>query len=851
MRVFVAEGGAVLRQGDMRLAAPRMVVWFDEGRSSAPDVQRAIVRVYAEGEGRPGQRPRRAVRLVEGDSVRAFGALAVQMTSSLAFVWDAPLVESDAPQPSALLAKARSVTEGVEQKQWVEIPPMPEATPLEEVSRLLKAQNVEVFWDEQTVVYRGDVRGSYGNLDIRADAAVLWFDQETQDYEIYAEGDVRLSRDPDAPLPTPRVGQPLEVTDIIQVAKADRIYVNLQRRRGLATNVELRAADPRAGADLIYAFRGKRLYLIDSSTLTMREATITTCPFEKPHFQFQTDRVQVTRRRPSTIVNAWDVDFQVGEEPRTLLWIPFLGTDLTERAYLLEEYAFGSSNKFGAFLQTTWRPLDLVSSKPEWVERWAVNLDIYGSRGPGLGTELEYQFGADASAQSEGDLRAYYVHDSADEDDDDTPVPKQDRGRFHLRHRTNFTPDWRVDGEFYWLSDEGFLSEFFEADFEEEKTPESYLLARYLKETRYLALLYKQQVNDFITQLEQTPSADLQIIGYPLGRLVYDGSVTAGIYDLEPSDRITPAPADPPDVARAHTVQELSLPFNFWIFRLDPSVKALATWADESVQSGGAFSGSESRTGVAGSLFASTTFSRAFDTSSELLDLNRLRHIVIPFAGIETVSTSGGGSEDFIQMDQVDTIDDTTEASIGLRQRLQTKRMRDDAWRSVDWMDLRVAYVSRSSDSVDPTLDEDFISWDLELLLTNHISLHSRDSRLGIDDLPDIYNAGIRLNYLPVWALSLDYDRIEDRTSAISADLFCRLSDRYQLLLLHQQELDSGGRGDSLGLETEVVIRRLLDQWILDLGVRYERANNETAVVFGFGPAGWGVFQANRRPVRQ
>ncbi|MHC4481291.1 MAG: hypothetical protein ACYS1C_10040, partial [Planctomycetota bacterium] len=48
-RVFIALRGAVIRQGPVRLAAPRMVVWFDKAESARPDVRAARVRVYAQG----------------------------------------------------------------------------------------------------------------------------------------------------------------------------------------------------------------------------------------------------------------------------------------------------------------------------------------------------------------------------------------------------------------------------------------------------------------------------------------------------------------------------------------------------------------------------------------------------------------------------------------------------------------------------------------------------------------------------------------------------------------------------------------------------------------------------------
>ncbi|MHC4788150.1 MAG: LPS assembly protein LptD, partial [Planctomycetota bacterium] len=323
------------------------------------------------------------------------------------------------------------------------------------------------------------------------------------------------------------------------------------------------------------------------------------------------------------------------------------------------------------------------------MDEWTVNLDFYASRGPAVGTTLSYETGTAPYPLHSGRLRAYYVSDTGDTDATGLQVPQHNRGRFHERHRSQLSRGWRVDAEFYWLSDAGFLNEYLEADFEEEKTPESYLLARYLRNSTYLALLYKGQVNDFLTQVEETPTVDLEILSLPLGRLLYEGSVVAGIYDLEFSDQLTPPPADPPSLSRLHTEHTLSLPFTAGIFRINPFVRALATWAGESAAVAGSFGDSESRTGLGGGFSISTTFARTFGLSSELFDLNRLRHVLIPHLEVEALSVSGADSADFIQMDAVDAIDSGTEITLGLRQRLQTKRRRDGGqWRSVNWAEL-------------------------------------------------------------------------------------------------------------------------------------------------------------------
>jgi len=854
VRVFIAPQGAVLRQGESRLAAPRMVVWFDRELSARPDVRAARVRVYAEGLKRLDGREA-PVRLVEGRSVQECGAVSMHFTSTLSFVWDCPLNKREQPVPSPLLTRAEKMTaEAMGEFMWEDIPPLTPRERLEAVVQGLQADQTYAFGDKDrvTFVQVGDVHGTYGNLDVRADAVVLWYDPDRRVWEVYARGDVRVSRAAaPADVQPLKTGEMPAITDVLDYMHADELYINPKGARGLATSPAVRLRDPYAAVDNVYVLRGDEAYLIDSQTLVVTDVAITQCEFARPHYRFRARRAQIVRRPPRTVLSAWDVRLKAGKSDRTLFWVPFFATNLTSRAYLLADYAIGTSTKLGAFVQTTWLPLDLASTPPNWIDDWTVNLDYYGARGPAIGTQFDYEFATGRYPHHEGHVDAYFISDSGTEDDTGAPVPKGNRGRFRLEHRSEMSDEWRVDAEYYWLSDPNFLNEFFEDDFETDKPPESYLLARYLKNSTYLALLYKAQVNEFLTQLEERPSADLEVMGLALGRMVYDGSVIAGIYDQQFSDRIVPAPLDPPAVTRLHMDHRLSLPFTAGIVRLNPFVRAISTRVSKGAAMGGTFQDGVRRSGVGAGITASTAFARSYGLTSERFNLNRLRHVVIPHAGVETLSVSGDGSAQFIQMDGIDAIDSMTQVTLGVRQRLQTKRLKDEEWRSVNWAELDVALVGRSSDSVNTALDEGYLSADFEMLLTDHISVHSQDNRVSFGDLPNVLNLGMSADYLPRWALDVDYDLITDTSSTLTVNLSRMLSDRYRLLLFEQYEFDSRGSGRQASLATTVVLRRILHKWVLDVGLHVEKANDEIALIFGFGPAGWGVFADPRRAGRR
>jgi hypothetical protein len=486
---------------------------------------------------------------------------------------------------------------------------------------------------------------------------------------------------------------------------------------------------------------------------------------------------------------------------------------------------------------------------------WDVRLDFFGERGVGVGNELEYGFGGPENEKHLGFLRGYYINDQGDTDDTGRPVPEDNRGRAWWHHRASWTPRLRTDAEIHWLSDIGFLEEYFEEEFQNDRPPETYLYTRYRGRQAWAALTLKKQINDFMTQLEEVPSLDLQLIGTPLGPLVYDGKLEAGEYDLEISDELLVS--DPPSLWRLHTEHRLSLPFLLGAINVDPFVEVLGTWAEKGALEGGSYSGSESRLGAGGGVRASVDFVRTYEADRPGWGLNRLRHVVTPYVEAQARGVSTG-SEEFIQLgshdpwpsrghgqrvptDRVDGIDDLTRVRVGLIQRFQTKRRYTDdgAWTSLDWIDLDVAFVGRSNDSVRVEEDDNYFDIDFVWNLYEWLSFYSVDNRISTGDGTDVINLGTSVQMGPRTGLDLAYHYISDTSSNFSGNLRLRLSDRYSLNIYQQYELDSDGEGENTNLETRVALERMFHEWMGQLVFYYDAGNDgDTGVMVGFSPAG-------------
>jgi hypothetical protein len=88
---------------------------------------------------------------------------------------------------------------------------------------------------------------------------------------------------------------------------------------------------------------------------------------------------------------------------------------------------------------------------------------------------------------------------------------------------------------------------------------------------------------------------------------------------------------------------------------------------------------------------SSTQFHRVYDNvRSELLDINRLRHIVEPQVNLFAGAQTRDRNEFYIYDEEADGISDIAAAQFVVRQRFQTKRGGEGRWRSVDFLTLNV-----------------------------------------------------------------------------------------------------------------------------------------------------------------
>ncbi|MFP4027479.1 MAG: LPS assembly protein LptD [Candidatus Brocadiia bacterium] len=859
LKVLILTKGGEFRQGTTRFSGSGIVVWLHKREVVQAATPITRVEVYVEGAGEPGSEASKPACLIGDGEVQSASAFYLSVRTNVGLAWAAEKKAIEKPETIALYrraAKARALGSDAVALEKIPRVETPGKAPVEWP---VKAVEQHVFYDEEkgtiTGVFLGDVRVSYGNVVIRADSSVVWKREDKSDFEIYASGNVLLRRKEKKP--GADSGEDELGLGQFETFRADEMYINTGQEKALAEGVELRLVPEGAKNEHdIFVGRGRQVYVMDSQNLLIKEGGFTTCPFAHPHYQVIAEKLRVLHPGSSVVVSAWNTDLVVGENETRLFGLPYTAQDLTrDEGYLLSSVSLGTSSQFGSYVRTKWRPSH-AGVGGEWIEDWILEADYFGDRGPAGGSQLEY--GSENQELSHtGNMNMFWVHDRADEDSSGEPIEKPHRGRFYWQHRTKWSKKWRTDFEFHYLSDSGFLEEYFEYEFDHKKPPESYIFTRYADGHLWAGLTAKKRVNHFLTQLEELPSLELEWIGVPIAGMLYDAVVELGNYKLAVSDEL--AIPEPPDVNRAHTEHMVSLPFRIGILKVDPFLRVLATWADKGALENGSWSGTVGRVGGGGGIGLSTQFHRSMNVKNKFLGINRLRHILQPFVEAEALESSEDSAE-FIQLggydpwprrghgprvreDTIDAIDDNAIVRVGFRQRLQTKRSAAGAEipRIVDWLELDVAYVDRSSDSVRVGNDDDYLTADMDWRIHPNLTLFSHDNRISLDDDGiDVVNAGSKLDLSPAASFSVEYDRVENLSSSLAATLRAKLSDRYRMRVSERYEFDVDGSGDDDNMETKVVIQRIFHKWVLDLGYRFDEADDESEFLLGFSLTGGG-----------
>lgn len=517
---------------------------------------------------------------------------------------------------------------------------------------------VEYFKEEKKIVGSGNVVITYKDMTLTSDRVTVW----TETKEAEAEGNVKLTQ-----------GE--------NVYEGERVRYNFQKHTG-------KIIDAKVKTPPWYA-KGKEAERVSEEKFIVRRGYVTTCGHERPHWKLSANKVLVYPQKMVTTYNAiawlnplltpWDIP---------IMWIPYYCHPLDDdRPHVT--IIPGHSSAWGNYLLTAWR----YNLTPD--QKGYVHLDYRERKDFASGIDYIY----DSDVFGEGNITTYYMDERdlnrkhtwdkwtkeyKDGDTPPAPTKEQEKGLLRIRHKWQVAPNTLVTAEMHKYKDESLLKDYFFNEYEKDTRPESYVLATNTAGFCNLSLLAKKRMNRFDEVVERLPEAKLDINNLRLfdSRFYYKGDFSGAslnkVYPRHTDDdpgRIT----DPEHNNRYDSYNQLSYASKLAFLGVTPYMGIRQTYFDRG-ESGREF-GDESH--LRGIFYSgcdiSTKFFKVFytDASPFGMEINNLRHIITPTISYNYIHPATMTRGKVFEFDEIDFIDRKNTVTLGLENKLQTKRGED------------------------------------------------------------------------------------------------------------------------------------------------------------------------------
>ncbi len=665
--------------------------------------------------------------------------------------------------------------------------------------------------------------------------------------EVYAEGKVTLRRDD-------------------EVVRAKRLYYDFVHNRAVLVGGEIlyRYESDDGALRVPIIVKADRIRQLSADKVVAGPAHLTTCDFGEPHYALTVDRLILTRKNGEYSATTEGNVLKTMDAP--VLWLPWLASGTGSGLRPLKDINLGVSSTYGFFLEVLLAGDFRLGNDPdsEPIGEWWVEPVYRTRRGPGLGAGIDY-----AQQKYRGLVEGFYQRDHAKNDrSTDRPVPNLNRGRARLRHR-HVLDDELFGGELIgiadttYISDRGFLREYFPEEALEDKEQETAGYLSLAGSTHAATLTGRWRINNFLTQTEYLP------------RLTYDMFSLPALTDIAGTgaDLLISAEADAATLYRQYddalplrgqktdryqARAGASTPFSLGPVRILPEVGTGIT----SYRSGQSADRVDSFT----SIRASTDLWRVFpDVTSETFQLSGLRHISDFSVGWVNRFHVSVPSDQLVVQDPYDLLNETQAFDFRWRNRLDTKR----AGALVEWIDLElrtIFFPQELAAVANPLTPRE--EWELgmsSLLLPEEETWRSyeqkgfgpltADLRVRLrDDLiftADVwydlrgdqfrtYSEGLRYEARPDLSLYVGHRAIDGDSSILTALADFRMTDTWDVQFL--QQTDFGGDD---ALISGLSLRKLMHDFVFEVTFRHDYSRND--ISFGFSLEPRLTYEADRK----
>ncbi len=872
IRVFKILNNVEIEQGDIRVVANHVIIWFKEikiGQLVEGDME-----IYCKGN---------VTLFQEDDNIQEFKEMYLELvtTAGVAVIpKDAktPIKSFEEEQKAGLYSQAekfRAKEKGESYEGGISTGIAAEGEPID-----IMADDIDTWIenDVRVIVAIGNVKIKRNNETLDADNVILYFDQEKKEgekspkqiyKEVYAEGNVTLRRNDDMVI-------------------ADKIFENIKEEKGIFTNSTISSAlKPPIVMGVIPVYLKGEEIKHTKGDYVINNGGFTHCSYGHPHYHFKYSKLRVIKNGETAIASSKKNVFYAGKIP--LVYLPFLNFDLkrgsgTKR---LQEWETGTTTRFGRFFKTDWNVYAFAGAEKmsEW-SKLIFSADTYSLRGPAAGLDFEYK-----KPNFFGYMNTYYINDDEDFDINNVPVETENRGHFLWRHRHKLFNDWIADIEIAHVRDRSYYREYYQPEFKLKENRNTLLYLRRLSGNKGITFLAEHQLRTYDTLIdsvrlsrknESLPELKYSIIGEPLwgGRLNLT-SETGFAYQNRVFDRISPLRSEenflgrgelltaervfdrgavrlePKETFRFDTNNVINAPFHIFGQRFNPFIGIRFTGYSESVsvspvtgdnQGGGTPRG---RVAVPIGLNTSRTLSRTYSIYNKLLNINRLKHIMVPELALNFIPIVTQNPEDLNQFDGIDAIDKYQSIKLRFRNRLLTKRGEPGKEKPVNFVDLNTEFNFFPGSSGLNRKRDDYIGLDLRVQLTDKISFKSEGNEFNLGrGGVDIFNTSLRYNNSPKLNFAVGSRYIDNISSTVSFSSTVSLNEKWSVTFYEQyafrtEEKDEIGRGsdfENQSLNTGAVINRYFHDWLASMTIsQIGTRDDDNIVQFNLIPRGLGV----------
>ena len=675
---------------------------------------------------------------------------------------------------------------------------------------IINGDNVEYSADSKEVIATGNIEVVYKGTKLTCNRLKV----NMQTKEGQAEGNARIQ-------------------DAQGVVTGEKIVYDFANKTGIIYNADFRASP--------YFGKAKKVEKLSDSEFVSKRGYFTTCSLDHPHYRFAAKKMtmypQDKMQAEGTTLYLWNIP---------LIYLPRFNYSMKEPIMHVQVEP-GTRKDWGMYVLNTWR-YNLTENA-----NLRVFLDYRTKLGLAEGFDLNYK----TQAVGKGDFKFYYTDENAVNLPVGSPTEFQ-RYFIRWRHKWNIDERTNVIAEFLkindqrrkddatYTSDHSFLQEYFFREYEKDSEPLSYALFHHAFDYSSLDILLQKRTNHWFDQLNKLPEINYALPSLQLGEspLYFENVSQFGVYDKKATT--APVTNDDVTVTRLDTTSRVSLPMRIGFVQFKPFVSSRQTFYDK---------GANGQTGIVRTIFysgadMSTKFYRIFNVKTNALglEIDGLRHIITPTVGYLYTHPPTIPIGNIRQIDGVDSITRGNTASLGLSNKLQTKRK----GQSVDLVDFQINtdYVldpksGASQNSILTNTGSKLESQLSDLLFKLKVLPYSwmrfeGDATYEHSDHDNInYNRFSLVNYNLIFDLGRERSfsigqRYERKgKNEVTANFYWRLNPKWKFSIYQRYNFKQSSTLERGSQEQQYTLTRDLHCWDLDISLN-KKEDTGTTIFFTF-----------------